>query len=182
MSLRLAFSNNSVRNTTITCDNLGLRYEVSKKHSTVSIARRDLRTNQIVAVAQYRLPFLDKEKIRFGDSGPWRPLKGVLYRKSGDYFGNAKSFMGSYGSVYRWKERDGTLVMVHHDKKKGVEPLVVYVRPTGSKNASYLEVNDSSVLNSLDIVVTTFLVMEKKRRNREAEDEILEGVADVAGG
>ncbi|CAG8684748.1 5462_t:CDS:2, partial [Acaulospora colombiana] len=136
-------------------------------HSTVSVVRRDLRTNQIVAVAQYRLPFLDKEKIRFGDNGPWRPLKEVLYRKKGDYFGNAKSFMGSYGSVYRWKERD----------EKGVEPLVAYNRPIGCKSGSYLEVNDNSVLNSLDTIVATFLVMEKKRRNREEEDEILEGVA-----
>jgi hypothetical protein len=43
--------------------------------------------------------------------------------------------------------------MVHHDKRKGEEPLVAYVKPTGFKNTSYLEVTDNSVLNSLDTIV-----------------------------
>ncbi|PVF93498.1 hypothetical protein CPB86DRAFT_790063 [Serendipita vermifera] len=171
MSIHLVFSNNSVRNTAITCDSLGIHYEVSEKHGVVSVARWDRNINRHVTVGQFRLPFFSKDKIRLSDDPEWRPLKLVLYKREDKFWTSARSFQGNNGAVYRWKARwsDG-LVMCHDNKEKGNEPLVKYVRHVRvKKNPSYLEVTDSSVLDSLDTIITTFLIMERKKRDSERE-------------
>jgi hypothetical protein len=86
MSVHLIFSNNSVRNTTITCDSLGIHYEVTSKHGVVSIARWDRNINRNVTIGQFVLPFWSKDKIRLGDDSQWRPLKEVLYKRQGDFW------------------------------------------------------------------------------------------------
>jgi hypothetical protein len=81
--VRLIMSNNSVRNTTFTSDQLGLRYDIAKHKRVVTVQRWDSRTNQTVVVGEFKLPDFSKDLIRFGPTGPWIPLKDFLNKGHG---------------------------------------------------------------------------------------------------
>jgi len=79
MSIRLILSNNSVRNTTVSCDSLGLHYDVSQSNGVVTVARWESAGNKNIVVGQFELPHFRKDKVRLGEIGEWRLLEGVLY-------------------------------------------------------------------------------------------------------
>ncbi|CAG8684738.1 5461_t:CDS:2 [Acaulospora colombiana] len=162
MSIRLIFTNNSVKNTTLGCDSLGIHYEVSKSKDDgiVSVARWDWHTDQSVTIGQFRLPLFSKDQIKLA-----RDTK--LYTQY-----SSRSFEADNGAVYRWKlKREGinaNHVLYYDDEMDGSDPLVKYCRHYRTSNEpSYLEILDSSVMDSLDLIVVTFLIMEKKKRDRD---------------
>ncbi|PVF93502.1 hypothetical protein CPB86DRAFT_107794 [Serendipita vermifera] len=170
MSIRLLFANNSVKNTTLKCDSLGIQYDVSEKDGIVSVARWDSTMDKNIPVGQFNLSRLGKDQIKLANDEEWRLLKEVIYKSKGGWW--LSSFVATDGSVYQWKlQWKGViprLVMCYEDPKRGTEPLVKYVlHPKSSKDPSYLEVVDSSLLSSIDLIVVTFLIMETKKRELE---------------
>lgn len=87
MSIRLICSNNSVRNTTVSCDSLGIHYEISKSQGIVTVKRWDSPTNTSIVVGEFELPIFKRDRIRLGgDKGEWRLLDEVLYKNRGSIF------------------------------------------------------------------------------------------------
>jgi hypothetical protein len=86
MSIHLILSNNSVRNTTVNCDSLGIHYEVSKSNGVVTISRWESSSNRNVVVGQFEFFWFKNDKIRLGATGAWRPLGEVLRRNDGSIF------------------------------------------------------------------------------------------------
>ncbi|PVF93503.1 hypothetical protein CPB86DRAFT_107727 [Serendipita vermifera] len=172
MSNRLIFANNSVKNTTLSCDSLGIHYKVSRSRDDgiISVARWDRKTDQKVTVGQFRFRLFRKDQIKLASDTKWRNLKEVLYKRKGECWTPDRSFVANNGTVYRWvlkhKGLEASQTLYYDDKQKGLDPLVKYVRHYRTLSGpSYLEIIDSSVMDSLDLIVVTFLIMEKKKRD-----------------
>lgn len=83
MAVNLILSSNSVRNTTVTCDSLGIHYEVSENDGVVTVNRWDSASNKNVFIAEFELHKLHKDKVRMGEGGDWRELDEVLPKEGG---------------------------------------------------------------------------------------------------
>ncbi|PVF94971.1 hypothetical protein CPB86DRAFT_712097 [Serendipita vermifera] len=166
MSIHILLSNNSVRNVTASCDSLGIHYEVSREHDdgVITVHRWESLTNSNVLVGQFKLPFFGRDKVKLAGDPEWRPLGEFLIKKRNP-FSTTRTFRGNSGNMYKWKTKWGRLVMCHAAKDISRKPLVRYHRHYTEQ--SYLEILDSSVLPSLDNLFVAFLIMEKKRRDRE---------------
>ncbi|KIM23760.1 hypothetical protein M408DRAFT_332137 [Serendipita vermifera MAFF 305830] len=164
-SIRLYFSNGSLCNTTISCDSLGIHYTVSKKSFTspTVLTRWDSETNTNVFVGEFdRRPF-KTHRIRIGEDGEWQVLTEFLHKGHGGALSKARSFEANNGIQYRWKMRNLTFVLTSA-AEGDQEALIVYHQNAFSKEPSYLEVLNSSVISGLNNILLTFLIMEKKRR------------------
>jgi hypothetical protein len=82
MSIRIYFSNGSIRNTTLSCDSLGIHYTVSKTGGVISLARWDSETNSNVTAGEIEFRLLEKDKIRIGQDGEWQSMKEYLSREN----------------------------------------------------------------------------------------------------
>lgn len=131
MSIHLILSSNSVRNTTVRCDSLGIYYEVSESHGIVTVKRWDSPNNASVVVGEFELFTFKKDKIRLGgERGEWGLLQDVLHRNGGALCSmlvfnatedfilflkitsySARTFAGNDGKQYRWKTRWGALLV-----------------------------------------------------------------------
>jgi hypothetical protein len=78
MSVRIYFSNGSIRNTTLSCDSLGIHYTVSKTGGVISLARWDSETNSNITVGEIEFRLLEKHRIRVGQDGEWQLMKDFL--------------------------------------------------------------------------------------------------------
>ncbi|KIM19765.1 hypothetical protein M408DRAFT_334275 [Serendipita vermifera MAFF 305830] len=171
MSVHLYFANNSVRNTTISCDSLGIHYTVSKAEKIVSLSRWDVTANSNVVVGEFELPSFRKDRIKVGPMGQWQPMRNY-FDKPG-MFSTSMTFTSNNGMKYTWKEHHGHLIMTHSGNKNA---LIKYHRHVSK--SSYLDVLDSSTMTGLDAILLTFLIAERKKRdNDEAGGEIAEAVA-----
>lgn len=81
-TIRLTMANNSVRNTTISCDSLGIQYGVAKSGGIVSVYRWDTSTSRNILVGQFKLAVW-RSLIRFRKEDPWMQLKGFLSQGDG---------------------------------------------------------------------------------------------------
>jgi hypothetical protein len=83
MNIHILFSNNSVRNTTASCDSLGIHYEVSNEHlnGTVRVHRWESATNTNVLVGEFKLPIFQYDKIKLARDPEWRPMRDFLIRR-----------------------------------------------------------------------------------------------------
>ncbi|KIM19768.1 hypothetical protein M408DRAFT_334276 [Serendipita vermifera MAFF 305830] len=160
MLVHLYFANNSVRNTTISCDSLGIHYTVSKGDKIVSLSRWDNTTNSDMVVGEFELPFFKKDRIKVGPDGEWQPMRDY-FDKPG-MLSNSMIFTSNNGMKYIWKDHWGYLIMTHSDDK---EPLIKYHH--NISKPSYLEVFDSSIITGLDTILLTFLIAERKKRDYE---------------
>lgn len=112
-NIHILMSSNSVKNTTFSCDDLGIRYEVSKQDGVITVNRRNSSdsTNTIVGEIQY--PLLSRERIMLGEhmvqEGKWHDVRNVLVKCGG--VSTARSFEGRHGKKYRWESPWGTLVV-----------------------------------------------------------------------
>ncbi|KAG8812505.1 hypothetical protein FRC19_003091, partial [Serendipita sp. 401] len=190
MSFQLLFSNNSVRNTAIYCQDLGIRYEISKHDGVVSVYRWDASISRNLRVGEFKLPFFSKDMVKLGGETEWRRLDTFLYRSS--WLSSSRSFVGNNGKEYRWKVKNGGVVVslpsvdleyppltakvqLHSVSHKTRTPLVTFHRHYRKKHPSYLEVHDPSILHTLDSIIVSFLIMERKRRDEEAENAAVDG-------
>ncbi|KIM25624.1 hypothetical protein M408DRAFT_314841 [Serendipita vermifera MAFF 305830] len=162
-SIRFYFSNGCVCNTTIACDSLGIHYTVSKKNAITTLTRWDSETDSNVFVGEFERRNFQTHKIRIGQDGEWQVLKEFLYKGNGGKLSSARSFKANNNIHYRWKIRNLTLVLTSA-AEGDQEALVVYKENAFSKEPSYLEVVNSSVISGLNNIILTFLIMEKRRR------------------
>ncbi|KIM19766.1 hypothetical protein M408DRAFT_57348, partial [Serendipita vermifera MAFF 305830] len=160
MSIHIYLSNNSVRNTTISCDGLGIHYTASKTGKIISLSRWDITTNSNVVVGEFELPSFRKDRIKVGPSGQWQPMRD--YFEGLGTFSTSMTFTSNNGMKYTWKDHWGYLIMTHSGDK---DTLIKYHRHISKP--SYLEVLDSSIMTGLDTVLLTFLIAERKKREIE---------------
>ncbi|CCA71146.1 hypothetical protein PIIN_05081 [Serendipita indica DSM 11827] len=166
MSIRLLISSDSLRNTTFSCDSMGIHYDVSKEGDIVSIYRWESKSNQKVLVGQIQFHLVSlnlNDKVRIGENGEWKKRKDVLTLDGGNFI--ARTFEGNDGVRYKWKLHWESLQLCYADKDGPNQgPLLVYHRNILPGKESYLEIRDTSILPTLDNIIVTFLIMEKKRR------------------
>jgi len=161
--IHLEFSNNSVRRTTAQVDSLGIFYSVFKEDGIVNVRRWEQQTNTEVLIGQINFKFFRPSLIRFGEEKQWGYIHDFLRREHGFILNPAKTFTGSHGTKYRWclPWNKLTLCPANGDTKN---PLAIYHHKIFSEK-SYIEILDRSLLDTLDLVVISFLIMEKRRRN-----------------
>lgn len=105
MSVRLLMSSYSICNTTISCDSLGIHYEVSRKDGVRSVKRWDSSTNTNITVGeiQFRL-IITKSLIKLGPTmvqeGEWRNVNDVFVKCR--MLSDSRTFEGKDGRRYRW--------------------------------------------------------------------------------
>ncbi|KAG8810487.1 hypothetical protein FRC18_004023 [Serendipita sp. 400] len=170
MSIHLLMSRNSVRNTTFSCDSLGIHYDVSrnKESGVVTVQRWDSTTDSNVFVGEFYLSWFKPDRVRMGPDGQWMSKKRFLYKEGRNPISAARTFEAADGTKYRWKLRWNKLQLCYaSSENKGKAALVMYHRHYTAGKVSYLEVNDSSVLEALDPIIVSFLIMEKERRDRD---------------
>ncbi|KIM19767.1 hypothetical protein M408DRAFT_30946 [Serendipita vermifera MAFF 305830] len=164
MPIHIYLSNNSVRNTTISCDSLGIHYTASKAKKIVSLSRRDITTNANVVVGEFELHSFRKDRIKVGPNGQWQDTQD--YFEGLGMFSTSLTFPSNNGMKYTWKDHWGYTIMTHSGDK---DTLIKYHRHT--VKSSYLEVLDSSIMTELDTVLLTFLIAERKKRDIQAAAE-----------
>jgi hypothetical protein len=77
----LHFSNNSVDNTTISCESMGIHYIVTKPARILSLSRWDQGVHAYVKAGQFeRSDFAWKHWVRLGQDGQWQRLKYWLHK------------------------------------------------------------------------------------------------------
>lgn len=105
MSIHIFMSSNSVKNTTFSCDSLGIHYEISKQNGVITANRWDGSTNTNTTVGEIQYPLLSRDRIKLGErmveEGHWHDTRDVLVRSGG--ISTARSFEGKDGKKYRWE-------------------------------------------------------------------------------
>ncbi|PVF94966.1 hypothetical protein CPB86DRAFT_788543 [Serendipita vermifera] len=162
MSFKLILSNNSVRNTTASCDSLGIYYGVSEAYGIVSVYRWKPEIESSILVGDIQYLSFRRDRIHLGYEDEWKVVTDFLWW-SRNPFSSARIFLGNDGKEYRWTTRLGQLYMFNADWSG--KPLVKYHRHLF--HPSYLEIRDPSVISSLDSIFFSFLIVEKKRRDRQ---------------
>ncbi|CAG7852275.1 SubName: Full=Uncharacterized protein {ECO:0000313/EMBL:CCA72330.1} [Serendipita indica DSM 11827] len=153
MSIHLFMSNNSVYNTTLSCDSLGIHYDVTKSSDTgiITVTRWESSTNTNHFVAEFCYPLASPDKVRLGGQTEWMKRGEFLKRVEGHPLSLSRTFMGNNGTQYRWKIHWPKWVLCYASKDEvNQEPLVKYHYHPLRKNASYLEICDPAVMSSLD--------------------------------
>ncbi|PVF94973.1 hypothetical protein CPB86DRAFT_800088 [Serendipita vermifera] len=167
MSIKIIFCNDSIYNTTASCDSLGIHYTFSAEgfpDVVTRIERWDRETNQNVLVAQIQVGEW-KDGIRWAGDSDWRPLEEFMWRgTSSGLLYTARTFQGNNRINYRWKIKLGKLQLYYASKDAGTEPLIRYHRNFLRKDLGCLDIFNSSVVGSLDNIIVSFLVTERKRR------------------
>ncbi|PVF94964.1 hypothetical protein CPB86DRAFT_739540, partial [Serendipita vermifera] len=178
MTIHIQFSSNSLRNTTASCDSLGIHYDISQgghgkdDKKVIHVQRWQSADNRNVLVGEIRLRDFHHDEIRLptgsGGVGEWR-LMADVFKKSSNPLSVSRTFQGNDGREYAWTADvwDRLYVCYIYDTKdKKKNPLVKYHNHR-VKSKSWLEILDPSVMNSLDNIIVTFLVAERKRRERQ---------------
>lgn len=169
-SVRILFSNGSVHDTTAECDSMGVHYTVSTTKGVTTLTRWDSKTNSEIHIGQCDLSIFKPDKVRLGEAGEWEPLANFLSRTQSHFFIHDRTFKGNDGATYVWKTRFskwGQLVMTYDASNTNKEPLIIYHRHQMSKKPTCLEICDTTVLGGLDNIILAFLIMEKRRRDRQ---------------
>jgi len=86
MSVHIYFSNNSIRDTTLSCDSMGIHYTVARVKDAVSVTRWDSKTDSNILVGEFKLPFFKHDEIRVGEKGEWQLLPNYLTRTDSKFF------------------------------------------------------------------------------------------------
>lgn len=91
MSIRLVMSSDSLHNTTFSCDNMGIHYDVSKEDKAISIYRWDNRFNQKILVGQIQFHLIGNDQVRIGQHGEWRKRRDILTTEGGSSMSRSAS-------------------------------------------------------------------------------------------
>jgi hypothetical protein len=86
MSIKILFSDDSIRNTTASCDSLGIHYNVTKEEYGLNAIRRvekwDKETNKNVLIVEFKLPGFGLDKIKWPGDTEWKPMSDFLAMSS----------------------------------------------------------------------------------------------------
>jgi len=177
--VRMSFTTNSLRNTTISVDNDTLYYEIVTRfwHPTITKIRKlDIDSAELVTIAELEREPGKEPRLRFGkedDNAEWIPVSTWLQRDPAKVGG---VFQGPSNEKYRWKTHNRGLQMVRADGTSK-EPLVVHHphrRHFGVWRMSqhaYLEVKPECV-ESMDALIMSYLIVERRRRDAKLKVEL----------
>jgi hypothetical protein len=86
MSVKILFSDDSIRNTTASCDSLGIHYNITKEEYGLNAIRRvekwDKETNNNVLIVEFKLPGFGLDKIKWPWDTEWKPMSDFLAMSS----------------------------------------------------------------------------------------------------
>ena len=175
MSIHILASNKSVRNTTLSCDSMGIHYEVSKlkqeKDSVVSVHRWESTTNQNTLIGQIEFHWFAPDRLRLMGTGNdgWQRRKDILNNQESNPLSRCvistyhifllitsrtRTFTGNNGVRYKWRFHWDSLRLHHADDDAvNKDPLVIFHRHFMASRPSYLEICDTSVLPGLDSII-----------------------------
>ena len=102
--IRLEFSNNSVRRTTVQVDSLGIFYSVSRgDDGIINVQRWDQRTNTENLIGQIHFKLIGWSLVRFGggEADQWGYVYDFLRREHGHFLIPFVSFRHSLSLITR---------------------------------------------------------------------------------
>jgi len=175
---------NSLRNTTISNASDTIYYEVRTEPWVplhTKIKRLDPETRQYEVKAEIQRSGDEPPEVRVLDrSKEWARAGEFLRYESGSDWGGLKKahvvarFMGDDGRVYRWQVKRHHLELVRADTEQPEPPVVIQHRHSRhffvfrmSKHA-WLEVKPE-MHGTLDSLILSYLLIERKRRHMEKE-------------
>ncbi|PVF94965.1 hypothetical protein CPB86DRAFT_788542 [Serendipita vermifera] len=168
MSIHIKFSNNSLRNTTASCDSLGIHYEISTTQDRViHVHKWDSKNDQYVPVGELKFYVFKQDEIRMPGETEWRPMIDI-FKKASSFWIISRIFSGNDGKEYRWKATWGNNFM--HNVNDVTEQRLIQYHRDKKGHVSWLEILDPSVLSSLDSILReylAFLITETKRRTEK---------------
>lgn len=184
-SLAFYLSPNSVRNTVITGSDVSYEIATPKEifHSgdRVTTITRVERNGEKRVVGEYIWPALKKSRVRVlladGDAlGEWVPTNDFLLKRGGILLSTSRIFSGANGVQYKWSIKGFvgqhlTLTYDSDESAQGPYALAVFHLPRRNiglqeVREAYLEVSPT-VQSDLDVIIVTFLLVERERRDRE---------------
>ncbi|CCA72332.1 hypothetical protein PIIN_06266 [Serendipita indica DSM 11827] len=168
MSISLVFESTSLYHNTISCETHGIRYQISRgSDDVVTIKRWDPKTDLMSSVYELKLPYFTKDMYRKPGEATWLPMRQLLQKAGNNPLSNTKAFHGSGGLEYRWETLDRkVLLFAGSQSSPEPSPIAWYNWSHTRGELSSLEIADLSILPSLDIIILTFVVFEKSRRDR----------------
>ncbi|KAH8114209.1 hypothetical protein DFH11DRAFT_1509353 [Phellopilus nigrolimitatus] len=141
----------------------------------------DPRSRELEVVAELQNDVSERTK----SAGIVRPtavrLRGQQFRPAGEFWtrdgvaGTDARFRGKDGKYYQWRARKGRLELMQEQEPDG-RPVAVYHKHRRYlyvlkvSRQPYLEVHQS-VMETLDSLIVSFLLMEQKRRTGSKDDE-----------
>ncbi|KAF8513909.1 hypothetical protein BU17DRAFT_52960 [Hysterangium stoloniferum] len=173
--IKLELTANSLRNTTISDSTDNIYYEVRTEswiplHTKVK--RLDPETRQYEVRGEIQRSNGQPEVRVAGRSKEWARASDFL--RIDNAKGGGVIFMGDDGRVYRWQVNKGRLELVRADVDEAQEPVVIQHHHKRhfwvfrmSKHA-WLEVKPE-VKETLDSVILSYILVERKRRYVEKE-------------
>ncbi|KDQ17653.1 hypothetical protein BOTBODRAFT_29813 [Botryobasidium botryosum FD-172 SS1] len=176
-SLAFYFSKNSARNTVITgasvIYHVNTPTELLYKGDRITTITRVGRDGRSTIVGEFIWNVYSSTMVRFGGDDEWIPMREFLKPpQDGGAWNPARSFSGSTGIKYKWNEQGQKKVLTLTLDKDPTALLAVLHPPKYNLirqevRKAYLEISPA-VENSLDVIIVSLLLIERKRR--EAED------------
>jgi hypothetical protein len=134
MSIKVIFSNDSICNTTASCDSLGIYYEITKTAllgGTRRIEKWDRESNENILVSEIKMPAFSQNTVKFAGDEDWKPMTHFLWKAPTSssastcvhflppdsaswftfclWFLRSKVFRGNNGVEYKWKIKGNKL-------------------------------------------------------------------------
>ncbi|TDL28070.1 hypothetical protein BD410DRAFT_782029 [Rickenella mellea] len=168
---RLTLSRNSLRNCAMECDAKQMLFVVStptkgwKTTRVATIQRCDQSTGKTALVAEWERNVLKQDRLRMAHSAPsdFTQADEILHKTSS--LSANRTFLGANGVTYLW--RSGMLSLKLFAEGSDV-PVAAFHRRNCLKaqSKSYLEIWPEACA-ILDMLIVSFLIMEKRRRDKE---------------
>jgi len=179
---RLIFTKNSLRNTSIACDSLGIHYQLEtptdglKSQRITKLSRWNSEDDTHILVAEWERNIVKNDRFRIvqtstGDAD-FLPLKEIFPVTWGDSWGRVvfnRTFIGYDGRKYVWKARAMSLKAFVIDGATQEEKLVASFHRRNifvKRKKSYIELYPGYE-NSLDLILLFCLFCDRKRRDHE---------------
>jgi hypothetical protein len=131
MSIKVIFSNDSICNTTASCDSLGIYYEITKTAllgGTRRIEKWDRESNENILVGEIKMPAFSHGTVKFPGDADWKPLTHFLWKAETSssvskyvhflapsdsaswltlclWVFRSRRFRGNNGIEYKWKRK-----------------------------------------------------------------------------
>ncbi|KDQ11661.1 hypothetical protein BOTBODRAFT_67841 [Botryobasidium botryosum FD-172 SS1] len=184
-SLAFYFSANSMRNAVVTGSDVSYEIttprEIYHSGDRVTTITRVNRDGKKVIAGEYVWPPFKEARARMLSAdrstlGDWVPMSDFVRKTLGDMIRTSRTFSGTNGVQYKWSTKGVfgqhmTLTLDSDASARDSYALAVFHHPRHNiglreVRKAYLEVSPN-VQDDLDIILVTFLMVERKRRDRE---------------
>ncbi|PAV21215.1 hypothetical protein PNOK_0384200 [Pyrrhoderma noxium] len=183
-NVRLHLKTNSLRNNVISCDSLGLHYQVStdtsgfRAHRMIYISKWIPSTDKQIPLAEWKRQICGRGSIKLfrelapGGSSPpeFVPMKKFIYRQHLSIFLKGsnifnRTFTAKNGKTYTWKSRNFSLRLYCDESDKVIVKYHFAHCLINKRNGSLELISDWEDI--IDEIIVSFIVVEKLRREEE---------------